>query len=47
MQSIQDMTIKELARNCRSVGEIQEALKEIFKDSLQQAFEAEMDDHLG
>ncbi len=47
MQNLQEATIRDLAKNCRSVEEIQEALKEIFKESLQVAFEAEMDEHLG
>lgn len=38
---------KELAKDCRTVEEIQEKLKDLFKDTLQQIFEAEMDEHLG
>lgn len=38
---------KELAKGCRTVEDIQEKLKDIFKDTLQQIFEAEMDEHLG
>lgn len=47
MQNLQDMTIKELAKNCRTVEDVHEMLKNLFKDTLQQIFEAEMDEHLG
>ena len=47
MQNKQDKTIKELARNCRTVGDVHEMLKDLFKDTLQQIFEAEMEEHLG
>jgi putative transposase len=47
MQNKKDMTIKDLARECRTVEDIQEVLKELFKDTLQEIFEAEMDEHLG
>jgi len=42
-----DKVIKELAKDCESVEDIQEKLKEIFSDTLQEALEAEMDEHLG
>jgi putative transposase len=38
---------KELAKDCRSMDDIHEKLKELFKETLQQIFEAEMDEHLG
>ena len=38
---------KELAKDCRSTDDIQQKLKELFKETLQQIFEAEMDEHLG
>ena len=38
---------KELAKGCRTVEDIQEKLKNLFKDTLQEIFEAEMDEHLG
>lgn len=47
MQSAQKEALKELAKECHSVEDIQEKLKELFKETLQQVFEAEMDDHLG
>lgn len=47
MQNLQDKTIKELARNCRTVEDVNEMLKGLFKDTLQEIFEAEMEEHLG
>ena len=47
MQSDYKEAIKELAKECRSVEDIQDKLRELFKETLQQVFEAEMDDHLG
>lgn len=42
-----DKTIKELARECETVEDVHTMLKNLFKDTLQQIFEAEMDEHLG
>ncbi len=48
MQNLQDKTIvKELAKGCRTVEDVHEKLKELFKDTLQEIFEAEIDEHLG
>ena len=47
MQDLKDLTIKELARQCRSMDDIHDKLKEVFKDTLQEIFEAEMNEHLG
>ncbi len=47
MQNKKDLTIKDLAKECRTVEDIQEALKDLFKDTLQEIFEAEMNEHLG
>ena len=47
MQSDYKEALKELAKECRSVEDIQEKLRDIFKETLQQVFEAEMDEHLG
>lgn len=38
---------KELAKECRSMDDIHEKLKELFKETLQQILEAEMEEHLG
>lgn len=47
MQNLQDMTIKELAKDCRTVEDVHEMFKSLFKDTIQEVFEAELDDHLG
>lgn len=47
MQSVQMQLAKELAKECRTVEDIHNKLKELFKDSLQEILEAEMADHLG
>ncbi len=47
MQSKNKELAKKLAKDCRSVEEVQESLKDLFKDTLQEVFEAEMDEHLG
>jgi transposase-like protein len=47
MQDFKDKTIKELARDCRTVDDVHEMLKNLFRDTLQQILEAEMEEHLG
>lgn len=47
MQNLQDKTIKELAKDCRTVEDVHDMLKNLFKDTLQQVFEAELEEHLG
>lgn len=47
MQQAENITIKDLARECRTVDDVHNMLRELFKDTLQQIFEAEMDEHLG
>ena len=47
MQNEIQMFIKELAKECNSVEDVQEKLRDLFKDTLQEIFEAEMDEHLG
>ena len=47
MQDLQDKTIRELAKDCHSVEDVHEMLKNLFKDTLQQIFEAEIEEHLG
>ncbi|PLT29047.1 IS256 family transposase [Peribacillus deserti] len=42
-----DMTIKDLARECKTVDDIQFMLKDLFRETLQLVFEAEIEDHLG
>lgn len=47
MENMQDKTIRELAKNCQTVEDVHNLLKNLFKDTLQTIFEAEMDAHLG
>lgn len=47
MQNVQMQLAKELAKECRTVEDIHNKLKELFRDSMQQILEAEMADHLG
>ena len=44
---MQDKTIRELAKGCHSVEDVHEMLKNLFKDTLQEILEAELDNHLG
>lgn len=39
--------VAELAKDCRTVEYIQEAIKVLFKDTMQSILKAEMDAHLG
>ncbi len=47
MQNARKQLIEDLAKDCRTVEDIQEMMKNLFKDTIQQVFEAEMEDHLG
>ncbi|MBT9173431.1 MAG: hypothetical protein DDT21_01832 [Syntrophomonadaceae bacterium] len=47
MQNKGQKLIHELAKECTSVEEVHVKLRDIFKDTLQQVFEAEIDAHLG
>lgn len=48
MQNMQDKTaVKELAKGCRTVEDVHERLKGLFKETLQEIFEAEIEDQLG
>ena len=47
MQSERNWLAEELTKDCRTVEDIQEKLKHLFKDTIQQVFEAEIDTHLG
>lgn len=42
-----NMTIRELASQCESVDDVQTMIRDLFKETLQVIFEAEMDHHLG
>ncbi|SKC84634.1 transposase, partial [Maledivibacter halophilus] len=47
MQNFNNLTVKELAQNCKTVDEIQEAIKIIFRETIQEALEGELEHHLG
>lgn len=47
MQNERQKLIKELAKECASVEDVHEKLRDLFKDTLQEIFEVEMDEHLG
>ncbi|SET02444.1 transposase, partial [Anaerobranca gottschalkii] len=47
MSTKSNLLAKELAKECRSVEDVQEHLKNLFRDTIQEIFEAEMDEHLG
>jgi transposase-like protein len=47
MENLQEKTIRELAKDCQTVEDVHELLKNLFKDTLQGIFEAEMEAHLG
>ena len=47
MQNFRDMTIRELAGQCETVDDIHAMIRDLFKETLQQVFEAEIEEHLG
>jgi putative transposase len=47
MQNARNQLIEELAKECRTVEDIQEMLKNLFKDTIQQVFEGEIEDQIG
>jgi transposase-like protein len=47
MQSVQMQLAKELVKECKTIEDIHNKLKELFKESMQQILEAEMSEHLG
>ncbi|WML57953.1 IS256 family transposase [Neobacillus sp. PS2-9] len=47
MQNYRDMTIRELAGQCETVDDIHAMIRDLFKETLQQVFEAEIEEHLG
>ena len=47
MQDVQDKTIRELAKGCKTMDDVSNMLRDLFKDTLQQILEGEMDNHLG
>jgi len=47
MQDMKDKTIKELAKGCKTIDDVTDMLRDLFKDTLQEILEAEMENHLG
>lgn len=47
MQEAYQQVVKELAKDCRTVEDIHAKLRDLFRDTIQQVFEAEINDHLG
>jgi putative transposase len=47
MQDYANKTVKELASECKSVEDVHEMMKNLFKDTIQEVFEAEIDTQLG
>lgn len=47
MQGIKSRLAAELAKECKSMDDVHTMLKDLFKDTIQQVLEAEMDVHLG
>lgn len=47
MQKKQDKTVKDLAKECSNIEDVQEQLKDLFSDTLQEMLEGEMEEHLG
>ncbi|MBT9148496.1 MAG: hypothetical protein DDT32_02270 [Syntrophomonadaceae bacterium] len=47
MQNERQILIRELTKDCSTIEEVHEKLRELFKDTLQEILEAEIDDHLG
>jgi putative transposase len=47
MRNYGDLTIRELASQCETVDDVQAVIRDLFKDTLQVIFEAEMEHHLG
>jgi len=47
MQNAKNRLVAELAKECKSMDDIHNMLKDLFKDTIQKVLEAEMDTHLG
>lgn len=47
MQNVKNRLAAELAKECNSMDDIHNMLKDLFKDTIQKVLEAEMDVHLG
>jgi putative transposase len=47
MQNLKYQLAQELAKECKSVEEVHDLLKELFRGTLEEILEAEMEEHLG
>ena len=47
MQNLKLQLAKEMAKECKSVEDVQSLLKELFKGTIEEILEAEMEEHLG
>jgi putative transposase len=47
MQNLENKTLREIAAECRSVDEILDVMKTLFRETLQLVLEAEIEEHLG
>jgi transposase-like protein len=47
MQNTKERLATELAKECKSMDDVHNMLKELFKDTIQKVLEVEMDEHLG
>lgn len=47
MQNVKNRLAAELAKECKSMDDVHNMLKDLFKDTIQKILEAEMDTHLG
>ena len=47
MQNERQKLVKELAKECTTVDDVHEKIRDLFKDTLQEIFETEMEEHLG
>ena len=47
MQNVKNRLVAELAKECKSMDDVHNMLKDLFKDTIQKVLEAEMDTHLG
>ncbi|PHJ36925.1 hypothetical protein P378_19420 [Desulforamulus profundi] len=47
MQNVKNRLATELAKECKSMDDVHNMLRDLFKDTIQKILEAEMDAHLG
>lgn len=47
MQEAYEQVVKELAKDCKSMEDIQVKMRDLFRDTIQHVFESEINEHLG